>query len=346
MTNHVQNIQNLFRERIANPESAILTKEGVYAEINLEEAGLNKAEGSFGGVHPRTWNAYKLSFHPDTTVNLPETPADFENLPAEEVVRIITDFKNWYFQKPPKQDFFTLPSLLWLVACDAAYLAPAPVVSRIQKLVGCETVDGIWGSGTTEKVKSFFAGKTVPDMVQFAMDLTDLIIARYEEMKQYPQHAANVPHWTERAERKLKMLLEFVNRQNELADTGQSEAEVPVNELRQQESPNGGGGTTEQDAEILTEGEGEPEPETIVVPASDLKVLIGAIKEQSKSIYHLVEIANNHSSVMIQFKDALMEHAETQKAMLEQIAEMPAAKMGKPRTPREELNELPDSLVP
>ena len=72
----------------------------------------------------------------------------------------------------------------------------------------------------------------------------------------------------------------------------------------QEESPNGERVATEQDAEILTEGEGEPEPETVVVPTSDLKVLIGAISEQSKSIDHLVEITNNHSGVLIQFKDA------------------------------------------
>ena len=36
---------------------------GVFAEINLEEKGLNKAEGSFGGITPRTWDEYKKD-HP------------------------------------------------------------------------------------------------------------------------------------------------------------------------------------------------------------------------------------------------------------------------------------------
>ena len=85
---------------------------------------------------------------------------------------------------------------------------------------------GFGGPVQLKKSRRSLLVRPVPDMVQFAMDLTDLIIARYKEMKQYPQYAENVPHWIDRAERKLKMLLEFVNRQNELADAGEV-SEVP-----------------------------------------------------------------------------------------------------------------------
>lgn len=336
MSEHVQNIQNLFRERITNPESAILTKEGVYAEINLEEKGLNKAEGSFGGVHPKTWAEYKSTFAPHITVG---TPADFENLTAEEVVQLITNFKDWYFQKPPKQDFFALPSLLWLVCCDAAYLAPAPAISRIQRLVGCETIDGIWGSGTTEQVKAFFAGKTVPDMVQFAKDFTDLIIERYEELKQYPQHAENAEHWKARAERKIQMLLDFVNQQNALADAGTPPtAELPVNELRQkqQESPNGEG--ADQAPELATQEmvyEQVPKSETVTVPVEDLKVLTSTVVQQSQMIDEM--------------RVALLSHVEMQEKILETLSALQTApetsQPEKPLSPREELNALPDSLL-
>ena len=336
--NHVQQIQNLFRERIPNPDSAILTKEGVYAEVNLEEGGLNAAEGSFGGVHPRTWGEYRSTIAQDITV---ANPADFENLPAEEVVQLITDFKNWYFQKPPAQNFFALPSLLWLVVCDAAYLAPAPVVSRIQRLVGCETVDGIWGSGTTAQVKDFFAGKTVPDMVQFAMDFTDLIIKRYAELAQYPQHAENAAHWTDRAERKMNTLLEFVNRQNEMADAGKPpETEVPVNELRQQASPNGEGPDSAPDP--VTEAPPPPietpEPEMVTMPLADFN--------------HLISVVSAQTAAVDEMRTAILTHVEMQEKILETLSELPsqppteAAPPEKPLTPREELNVLPDSLVP
>ena len=59
-----EQIQGVLRERVTDLDNHILTKEGVYAEINLEEGGLNEAEGSYGGVHPNTWNEYKETFAP------------------------------------------------------------------------------------------------------------------------------------------------------------------------------------------------------------------------------------------------------------------------------------------
>ena len=357
--NHVHAIQEHLRSLVKNPDAAILEQAGVFAEINLEEKGLNKAEGSFGGITPRTWNEY-LKQNPHITV---VSPAEFETMPANEVAQHLYNFKTWYFQKPPKRDFFALPSLLWLVACDAAFLADVPVISRIQKLVGCKTVDGIWGSGTTAQVKSYFTGKTVPDMVQFAQDLTALVIERYEEMRQYPQYAESVPHWIERAERKIQQLLDFVNQQNALADAGNNvetmtrEAivnELPVNELRQPrqldtdattpESPNGeGSDQAERATEEADEAGKQTEPETVTVPVEDLKVLTTAVHE-------LTETVNHQSKVIIDFKDALLEHVEAQKEMLDRLLntqqETDEGASGKPLSPREGLNEVPDSLVP
>ena len=341
--NHVNAIQETLQSLVKNPDAAILEQAGVFAEINLEEGGLNEAEGSFGGITPRTWEEYKEE-NPHITVG---SPADFENMPADQVAGYLHNFKMRYFQKPPKRDFFALPSLLWLVACDAAFLADVPVISRIQKLVGCETVDGIWGSGTTEQVKAYFTGKTVPDMVEFAKHLTELIIERYEEMRQYPQYADSVPHWIERAERKIQTLLDFVNQQNALADAGDPpEAEVPANEVPQQETPNGEGSDPESEIappEIVYEQ--VPKQETVTVPVNDLKVLTNSIRE-------LIETSNHQSKVIIDFKDALLEHVEAQKEMLDQILNAQAipepvpGEQGKPLSPREELNAFPDSLVP
>ena len=155
-----------------------------------------------------------------------EKPADFENITPEAAAMHIVNFKDWYFQKPPKQDFFALPSLLWLVACDNAYLAPAPVISRIQMLCGDEKPDGIWGSGTTELVKTFFDNKTAPAIVKFAQELTELMVKRYEELGGYDAYANSAPHWIERCKRKLQMLYDYVSKQNELADAEDEDAEA------------------------------------------------------------------------------------------------------------------------
>ena len=165
-----------------------------------------------------------------------EKPADFENITPEAAAMHIVNFKDWYFQKPPKQNFFELPSLLWLVACDNAYLAPAPVISRIQILCGDPKPDGIWGSGTTELVQTFFHNKTAPVIVKFAQELTDLMVKRYEELGGYDAYADSAPHWIERCKRKLQMLYDYVTKQNELADAEDEEAEAlddaPVREAK------------------------------------------------------------------------------------------------------------------
>ena len=353
--NHVDQIQSHLRARVNNPEAHILEQAGVIAEINLEEGGLNEAEGSFAGITPTAWDEYREQ---NPTIAI-ENPAEFENLSPEVAASHITHFSLWYFQKPPKQDFFSLPSLLWLVACDAAYLAPAPVISRIQKLVGDAKPDGIWGSGTTKLVTEFFSGKTVPDMVQFASDLTDLLLIRYEEMKQYPQHAANAVHWIERAERKIKMLMDFVNRQNQLADQGET-AKANVEQVTRDDiienaglpaTPNPTPPVEEAPTEAAPPAE-EFKPETVVVPAEDLKVLTAQIELNTQNFQELAQVVVSQSDAIVAFKEALAEYTEMQKQMLEQLTKSKEASPndegsspGKPKTHREELNMFPDSLL-
>ena len=194
-------------------------------------------------------------------------------------------------------------------------------------------------------------------MVQFASDLTDLIILRYEEMRKYPQYAESVPHWIERAGRKMEQLMGFVNQQNALADAGNPPEPVATTE----ESQNGEGVETEDADRILTEtgftetphqaaelateeayeAGKQPEPETVTVPVENLRVLVTSVRE-------LTETVNHQSKVIIDFKDALLEHVDAQKAMLDQILNAQTTGegvQGKPLSPREELNDLPDSLV-
>ena len=255
-----EHIQGILRERVTDLDNHILTKEGVYAEINLEEGGLNEAEGSYGGVHPNTWNEYKETFALQVTL---EKPADFENITPEAAATHIVNFKNWYFQKPPKQNFFELPPLLWLVACDNAYLAPAPVISRIQILCGDPKPDGIWGSGTTELVKGFFHEKTVPRIVNFAKELTELMVKRYEELGGYDAYADSAPHWIERCKRKLQMLYDYVSKQNELADAGVDEEESTTVNVTLPTPPEGKTGGSVIDGRMA-----EEQPRMILPPPS------------------------------------------------------------------------------
>lgn len=338
---HVQAIQDGFRSRITNPESAILTKEGVYAEINHDEAGLNAAEGSFGGVHPKTWKEEYLLYAPHITI---QDPKEFENLPPEEVVQLITDFKDWYFQKPPKQDFFALPSLLWLVCCDAAFPAPVPVISRIQQLIGDPKPDGIWGSGTTERVQQFFAGKTVPDMVKFAQKFTNLIIERYNELEKYPQHADNAQGWRNRAEKRMAQLLDFVNAQNAKADAGAQVKEetsevnmVTADEILQHRSI-----AKDLDIKHITQ--------VIEQHTENTQRLIEAVSLQSGVIDSLKTEIHGINEAVIQMKSAIIQFTDEIKIMLEtalsQTPETPESREVKQSDPHESLNESAESLVP
>ena len=229
--NQAQRIQDVLRSRVADPAHTIITKEGVYAEINLEEGGLNAAEGSYGGVHPQTWDEYCTSYAQDVH-NV--QPADFENIPPETAALHIIRFKNWYFERPPKMNFWALPKLLWLVACDGAYLSGQPtVVARIQQLIGDPKPDGIWGSGTTKAVTEYFAEKTVLDIVDFARKLSESLIERYKDLDR-----EWTPHWIERCKRKYETLLDYVESQS-------IEEEVPPEEAPVTE-------TVERVAELAT----------------------------------------------------------------------------------------------
>ena len=351
-------IQGILRERVTDLDNHILTKEGVYAEINLEEGGLNKAEGSFGGVHPNTWDEYRRTFAQQVTV---EHPADFENMPPEMAATYIVNFKDWYFQKPPKQNFFALPPLLWLVACDNAYLAPAPVIARIQKLTGDPNPDGIWGSGTTERVETFFANKTVPDIVQFAKELTELMVVRYAELGEHEAYAQDAPHWIERCERKLQMLYDYVNRKNQTADV-----EVETEQELSENTP---------PVETENQAETSPVPDAPHEDYLGLAAIIdnqaNVIAEQTKAIekfsgYHqnLAEAITRHNDIVREMRDnmlvalgaqaetidklkeALLSYTTLQEDLLKKLSEQTETRLpSQPASARGSLNALPDSLV-
>ena len=301
-------IQSSLRARVQKPDAALLEQAGVIAEINVEEAGLNSAEGSFGGITPQAWSEF-CSINSDIETEL---PAAFERLPAETVADYIFRFNMWYFTKPPKVNFFALPPLLWLVACDAAYLADTPIITRIQKLIDSPKPDGIWGSGMTERVQAFFENKTVPDIVLFAQDLTDLIVARYQEMAEYDAYAEVAPHWIARCKRKMQTLLEFVNKENELASTQAEEAPA--------EMPS------------------EEQPALADPYKRDQQMIVECLDGQSKVI-------EAQSKVITELKDALLTHTSMQEDILLKLSELPTQPPEKPQSPRDLLNALPDPLV-
>ena len=380
-----EQIQGILRERVTDLDNHILTKEGVYAEINLEEGGLNEAEGSYGGVHPNTWNEYKETFALQVTL---EKPADFENITPEAAATHIVNFKNWYFQKPPKQNFFELPSLLWLVACDNAYLAPAPVISRIQILCGDPKPDGIWGSGTTELVKGFFHEKTVPRIVNFAKELTDLMVKRYEELGGYDAYADSAPHWIERCKRKLQMLYDYVTKQNELADAREEarvEAttdDVPVEVAQPKALPaEMASQPVESIPNLYKVEEEQPAPEQapvdltplvekvdtqsndidalglcIVAQSETINTLAKAVETQTVIGENLTEAQGEQANLLrsqvqaiIQLKDAVLSHTTAQEQILKKLLEDTDTDeqppAKQPTAGRDLLNEVPDSLV-
>ena len=371
-----EQIQGVLRERVTDLDNHILTKEGVYAEINLEEGGLNEAEGSYGGVHPNTWNEYKETFALQVTLN---KPADFENITPEAAAMHIVNFKDWYFQKPPKQDFFALPSLLWLVACDNAYLAPAPVISRIQMLCGDPNPDGIWGSGTTELVKGFFYNQTAPAIVKFAKALTDLMVKRYEELGGYDAYADSAPHWIERCKRKLQMLYDYVSKQNELADAEDEDAEA-LDDAPVEDNPIASNSEVrgKELKHVVSPISATPEIVELIRAQSNHIVALGvcidkqidlgeniaqrvgeqseATKEHSDIIEFLAKAIEAQGNVIAEMKDALLSHITTQEQILKKLledtstdeleqtnpGEQPLAKQA---AGRDLLNEVPDSLV-
>ena len=207
-TTTIHEIQKEFLNRIQDPENALLTVEGIMYDLSLDEGGLRDTadETSYCGITEESLAEFK-AYDPTVTI---ESVREFTTLTTEAAANLITRFYMWYFQKPPKQNFFALPKLLWNIVCNASLLAPYPVIIRIQQLVGDPNPDGIWGSGTNKRIEQYFEGKTVDEIMQFALAFTQSIEARYRELGQNPEFADTADAWVERAYRKYNHIKTYV----------------------------------------------------------------------------------------------------------------------------------------
>ena len=207
-TTTIHEIQKEFLNRIQDPENALLTVEGIMYDLSLDEGGLRDTadETSYCGITEESLAEFK-QYDPTVTIN---SVREFTTLTTEAAANLITRFYMWYFQKPPKQNFFALPKLLWNIVCNASLLAPYPVIIRIQQLVGDPNPDGIWGSGTNKRIEQYFEGKTVDEIMQFALAFTQSIEARYRELGQNPEFADTADAWVERAYRKYNHIKTYV----------------------------------------------------------------------------------------------------------------------------------------
>ena len=250
-TTTIHEIQKEFLNRIQDPENALLTVEGIMYDLSLDEGGLRDTadETSYCGITEESLAEFK-AYDPTVTI---ESVREFTTLTTEAAANLITRFYMWYFQKPPKQNFFALPKLLWNIVCNASLLAPYPVIIRIQQLVGDPNPDGIWGSGTNKRIEQYFEGKTVDEIMQFALAFTQSIEARYRELGQNPEFADTADAWVERAYRKYNHIKTYVE------DTQAAQQAVV------------GSPTPEQVAQFPTPAAAvQPTPEQVVQPTPEV----------------------------------------------------------------------------
>jgi len=228
-------IQEELKSRIPDPENALITKEGVKYFLSLDESGLRDVPGelSYCGLEQETFDEY-LQIDPSVKI---ESVRDIPKLGAKAAADLISNFMEWYFTRPPKRNFYALPPLLWNIVCNASFLAPAPTIARVQRLIGDPMPDGIWGSGTTARVTEFFENKTVPAIVQFAKDFTELIKDRYVELGERSTEFAEVcGAWCERADRQVELLEAYILRESAKADAQPvTEAAAPTTQPEQPE---------------------------------------------------------------------------------------------------------------
>ena len=220
---HAQGITAALKARVENSEHALLEKAGVFAELSIEEGGLNRAEGSFCGMTPEKWNEYRES-HPEVQI---EKPADFLELSPEVAAAHIYDFMDWYFNSHGKGEFWVLPPMLWFVVCNSMYLAPYRPICYLQQMIGFtgKDVDGIWGSGMSARVHSFFQNKTVPHIKAFAKEFTDLMSARYDEISETnPEKKELCEHWKERTLRVYEKFAAYLSQNQEVTPVETSDA--------------------------------------------------------------------------------------------------------------------------
>ena len=293
----------------------------VIAEVEVREGGLNKAEGSFCGITIESWHIF-LTYLSKTngndkergihlTRNLVkeafeiEEPAQFENLREETKfavqAKLVAAFYLWYFQRPPKQNYFALPEPLWLIVCDAATLAYFPVNRYVQFLsykrqgedISLEDnrIDGIWGSGTTTLVQDTWANASPADLKHFGASLTELVCQRYDslvvENPAVGQQLAE--HWKERAVERFKQSFE----QDDTAEAvEQPENALNATERTQDDSE---GLDTDNDAPEQPEGDYDGsegvsevvEPELLVAEEVKTDIILNAIAENAAEIKRL-----------------------------------------------------------
>ena len=253
-TTTIHEIQKEFLNRIQDPENALLTVEGIMYDLSLDEGGLRDTadETSYCGITEESLAEFK-QYDPTVTIN---SVREVTTLTTEAAANLITRFYMWYFQKPPKQNFFALPKLLWNIVCNASLLAPYPVIIRIQQLVGDPNPDGIWGSGTNKRIEQYFEGKTVDEIMQFALAFTQSIEARYRELGQNPEFADTADAWVERAYRKYNHIKTYVE-DTQAAQAAAQQAVV-------------GSPTPEQVAQFPTPAAAvQPTPEQVVQPTPE-----------------------------------------------------------------------------
>ena len=199
---------------------------GVVAAVQLHEGEYNAGEDSFAGITGEAWHEF-LTYLTKTNGNDKERgisltrslvkiafdierPYDFTTLADEtrpEVqAKLVQAFYFWYFQRPPKQDYFILPRELWYVVCDASALAWRPVNRIVQALTHQyvngkydeDAVDGIWGSGTNELVKVWH--DATPEQLQwFVANFTERVNDRYTRIVEAnPGLQENLDGWIAR----------------------------------------------------------------------------------------------------------------------------------------------------
>ena len=256
-TTTIAAIQEELKSRIPNTEHALLTPEGILYDLSLDESGLRDTptEVSYCGITEKILPEYK---HYDPSVPIASV-RDIPTLGTVGAANFITQFYMWYFQKPPAHNFLALPKLLWNLVCNASLLAPVPVITYVQQLVGDPKPDGIWGSGTTQRVKDFFEGKTVAEIEAFGEQFTALICARYHDLGQHPEFAETCNGWIARANRKLTQMKALILENQPPAQQPAEPTPQPVVQPTPQ--------TAQQPAEPTPQPVVQPTPQTAQQPA-------------------------------------------------------------------------------
>ena len=307
-----QQIQEHLMSLVQDPAHAITEKAGVIAKINKHEGGWNAPEGSFAGITEVAWD----EFCEDNPSIEHDSPAQFQELPADVVASYIVHFTDWYFTNPGKRDFWALPKLLWFVCCDAAFPAPVPVIRFVQQLVGLPDPDqdGIWGSGTTEAVQAYFEGKTTTDILVFARDFTELVNARYADLGKREKHAEVAPRWIERATNAYQELVEYVQSQQ---DASSDESAEEVSEESAEDA-----GTDEQ---VSTE-DTPPEQEMAEVEPAEKAAALAVLEALQKDVGDL-------AIAVAQQNEVVGEVVDLQRQLIEKMSDpnkLEVPDLGKP----------------